>query len=149
MTTYLKNKHATFNYEILDRYEAGIVLHGYEVKSIKKNHGSLKEAYITTDGDEVFLIKAHIPAYQPANTPDSFDPYRRRKLLLHKHEIVKLHATLNEQGLTIIPISMYNKGNTIKLEIALVRGKKKHDKRETIKKRDADRDMRRIMKELR
>lgn len=146
MTTYIKNKKATFNYELIDRFEAGVVLRGYEVKSIKQHQGSLQEAYVIIEDSEVFLIKAHIPAFQPANTPESYDPYRKRKLLLHKKDIATITKKRHEAGLTVIPIMMYNKGNKIKLEIALARGKKKYDKRESIKKRDIERDLGRTLK---
>jgi SsrA-binding protein len=146
MTTYLKNKMAGFNYEVLDKYEAGISLLGTEVKSIKLNQGSLKESYVIIEDSELFLVKAHIPAFQPGNTAVGYDPYQKRKLLLSKKEIAEIVKKKHEAGLTVIPISMYSKGNKIKLSIALARGKKKHDKRESIKKRDIERDLGRTFK---
>lgn len=146
MTTYLKNKMASFNYELLDKYEAGLSLLGTEVKSIKLNQGSLKESYVIIENNELFLVKAHIPAFQPGNTAAEYDPYQNRKLLLSKKEIAEIVKKKHEAGLTVIPISMYSKGNKIKLSIALARGKKKHDKRESIKKRDTERDLGRILK---
>jgi len=137
---------ASFNYELLDKYEAGLSLLGTEVKSIKLNQGSLKESYVIIENNELFLVKAHIPAFQPGNTAAEYDPYQNRKLLLSKKEIAEIVKKKHEAGLTVIPISMYSKGNKIKLSIALARGKKKHDKRESIKKRDTERDLGRILK---
>ncbi|MCD8494974.1 MAG: SsrA-binding protein SmpB [Candidatus Pacebacteria bacterium] len=143
----LQNKYAGSQYEIIDTFEAGIVLHGFEVKSLKNQQGSLKEAYATIDShNEVFLVKAHIPPYQQNNTPPTYDPYRRRKLLLKKSEIDRMIKAKHTQGLTLIPISLYNKGRQIKAQIALARGLKKHDKREKLKQKDAERDMQRLMK---
>jgi len=146
MPTLIKNKKATFNYEILERFEAGIELFGYEVKSIKDNKGNIEGAHITVRGSEVFLLNANIPPFQPANTPKNYDPERNRRLLLTKKEISKLAGFEAKKGLTIVPISMYTKGNKIKVEIAVVRGKKKFDKRESIKKRDTERDLNREVK---
>ncbi len=142
----IHNKKATFNYEILERFEAGIVLEGYEVKAVRKGMGSLLGAYITLRGNEAFLVKAAIQPYQQANTPKGYNPERERKLLLSQKELKKLATELNTAGLTIVPISLYNKGRIIKLEIALVRGKKKQDKRESIKERDVKRDIARTLK---
>jgi len=142
----IRNKKATFNFEIEERMEAGIALHGFEVKSIKAGQGSLVGAYVIVRGDEAFLVEANIPPYQPANAPASYDPERPRKLLLHKKEIDTLIGAEKQKGLTIVPISMYNKGRKIKVEIGIARGKKKHDKREAIKKRDVERDIARELK---
>lgn len=144
----LTNKFAHKNYEIQDTMEAGLVLHGFEVKSLKQQHGSLKEAYVTIENEEAFLVKAHIPAYQPNNTPDSYDPYRKRKLLLNKSQLERLTKARQSQGLTIVPIALYNKKSRLKLEIGIGRGKKKHDKRHDLKKRDDQRDIDRAMKGL-
>jgi len=146
MTIYLKNNSATFHYEIIEKYEAGISLLGNEVKSVKAKHGSLKESYIISENDELFLIKSHIPVYQPGNAPITYDPYRKRKLLLSKKEIRELARKKQGANLTIIPLIMYNKNDKVKLEIALVHGKQKHDKRESIKKRDIERDIGRRLK---
>ena len=135
------NKKVGLNYEIMEKREAGIELVGTEVKSLRNNHGSLSGAYVTIRGGQAYLINAHIPPYQEKNTPTSYDPYRERKLLFRKKEIAELVAEGNKKGLTIVPISVYSKGPKIKLEVALVRGKKKHDKRETLKKRQVDRDI--------
>lgn len=146
MAVLIKNKKATFDYEILERFEAGIELFGYEVKSIKNNRGNIEGGHITIRGGETFLLNANIPPYQPANTPDSYNPERNRRLLLTKKEIGKLAEFEAKKGLTIVPISMYTKGGKIKVEIAVVRGKKKFDKRETIKKKDIQRDIEREVK---
>ncbi len=141
MSTFVVNKKVGLNYEIMEKREAGIELIGSEVKSLRNNHGSLTGAYVTIRGGQAYLINAHIPPYQEKNTPASYDPYRERKLLFRKKEIAELIAEGNKKGLTIVPISVYSKGPKIKLEVALVRGKKKHDKRETLKKRQVDRDI--------
>jgi len=146
MSTLIKNKKATFNYEILEKFDAGIELFGFEVKSIKNKQGNLEGSHITVRGGEVFLLNVNIPPYQPANTPDNYDPERNRRLLLTKKEIKKLMELEAKRGLTIVPISMYTKGNKIKVKIAVVRGKKKFDKREDIKKKDTKRDLDREMK---
>jgi len=142
----IQSKKAYFNYEILEKIEAGIELYGFEVKSLKKGQGSLEGAYVIVRGNEAFVIGMQIPAYQPTNTPNSYDPARNRRLLVTKKEIERLSKEEAQKGLTIIPISVYNKGRKLKLEIAIVRGKKKYDKRETIKKRDTEREMRRNLK---
>jgi SsrA-binding protein len=149
MSNYIQNKKASFDYDILEDYEAGIELHGYEVKSVRAKHGKLEGAHVTIRGSEAFLIGANIPAFQPANAPKNYDPARNRKLLLNKKEIAKLGGNESERGLTIVPISMYNKGRLIKVKIAVARGKKKFDKRETLKRRDTEREVRREMKERR
>lgn len=139
----ITNRKASFNYEILEKYSAGVELFGFEVKSLKNSHGSLEGAHITVRGGEVFILKMFIPPYQENNTPKEYDPYRNRKLLLTKKEIKYLVKAEETKGLTIVPISVYNKGTKIKLEIAVVKGKKRFDKRETIKKREVNRDIRR------
>lgn len=119
---------------------------GFEVKTVKKNRGDLTGAHISVRGGEVFLLNANLPPYQPANTPADYDPLRNRVLLLSKKEISRLAGLEAQKGLTIIPLSMYSKGRKIKVEIAIVRGKKKYDKRETLKKKTAKREMAREMK---
>lgn len=141
MEILLRNKKVGLNYETLDTYEAGISLFGFEVKSLKEHMGSISESFVTLEDGEAYLLKAHIPAYQPNNTPENYDPYRKRKLLLNKKELLALDQALKTSNLTIVPISMYNKGRTIKLEIAVARGKKKADKRHSIKKRDIEKDL--------
>lgn len=142
----INNTKAHFNYEILERFEAGIELLGFEVKSLRAKHGSLEGSHVLVRGGEAYLIGAEIPPYQVANTPKDYEPRRNRRLLLTQDEIKKLENTENTKGLTIVPISVYNKGRFIKVEIALVRGKKKFDKRETIKKRETDREINRSLK---
>ena len=141
----LANKKAYFNYEILEKLTAGIELLGLEVKSIRAKLGSLEGSYVIVRGNEVFMVNASIPSYQPKNAPKGYEERRNRKLLLTKKEIRALATSESKKGLTIIPISVYNKGRKIKVDIAIARGKKKYDKRETIKKRDTDRDIRREM----
>ena len=148
MGVLIKNKKAIFNYEILEKFNAGIELFGYEVKSIKNKMGNIEGSHITVRGGEAFLLNTTIPPYQPANTPDNYDPERNRRLLLTKKELKKLSELEAKRGLTIVPISMYNTSKKIKVEIAVVRGKKKFDKRESIKKRDTERDLRREVKSL-
>ena len=147
MAQYLYNKKVKFNYEILETLSAGIQLRGFEVKALKtKKGGSLEGSYIITEKGEAFLTGAHIPPYQPENTPKDYESRRPRKLLLTKNELKKIVENKKSKGLTMVPISMYNKHGKIKVDIAIVRGKKKHDKRETIKKRDVMRDVAREVK---
>jgi SsrA-binding protein len=146
MTNYAENRKARFDYEILEKYEAGIELLGVEVKSVRNGRMSLEGAFVIVRGGEVFLINANIPPYQVNNTSKDYDPLRNKKLLLTKKEINTLAGSEKNKSLTIVPISVYNKGRKIKMEIALVKGKKKHDKRESIKKRDTDREIRRAIK---
>lgn len=144
----MQNKKASFNYEILDTFDAGIELFGFEVKALRAGHGSIEGAHVTVRGDEAFLVGASIPAYQPKNTPADYNPERNRRLLLTKKEISSLaDGGTSGKGLTIVPLSVYNSGRKFKVKIATVRGKKKFDKRETIKKRDTDRDVRRELKD--
>jgi SsrA-binding protein len=146
MANYAENRKARFDYEILEKYETGIELLGGEVKSVRGGGMSLEGAFAIVRGGEVYLINSNIPPYQAKNTPTNYDPLRNRKLLLTKKEIGELGSNEKNKSLTIVPISVYNKGRKIKVEIALVKGKKKHDKRETIKKRDTDREIRREYK---
>jgi len=147
MTILKKNKKASFNYEILEKYTGGLSLFGFEVKAIKSNAGgSISEAYVKTKGGEFYLVGAHIPPYQPKNTPDDYDPYRERKILLNKKEMEELKKKTKEANLTIVPISLYNRGRYVKIELAIARGKKLTDKRQDIKKRDIERDLGRKLK---
>jgi SsrA-binding protein len=146
MSQYAENRKAYFNYEILEKYEAGIELLGMEVKGVRTGKMSLEGAFVIVRGGEVYLINANLPPYQPNNSEKDYDPLRNKKLLLTKKEINVLVETEKNKSLTIVPISVYNKGRKIKVEIALVKGKKKHDKRETIKKRETERDLRRQYK---
>ncbi|MFZ2038453.1 MAG: SsrA-binding protein SmpB [Minisyncoccia bacterium] len=141
----IQNRKATFNYEILEKFMTGIVLSGQEVRSLREGHGNLEGTYVVIRGGEAFLINAEIPAYQPKNASEDYEPRQNRKLLLLKKEIAYLLGQ-EKAGLTIVPLAMYNMGKKIKVEIALAKGKKKHDKRETIKKRESDRDVQRTLK---
>ena len=133
---YANNPKAGFDYEILETLEAGIVLKGYEVKSIKTGKVSIKGSYVKILNGEPFLVGATISPYQEANTPDDYDPQSSRKLLLSKKQISVLVGTSQAHGLTLIPLKLYDKKGFIKLLIGIARGKKKYDKRETIKKKD-------------
>ncbi len=140
------NKRAGFDYEILEKFTAGIELRVFEVKSIRNKQGSLEGAYVTVRGGEAYLMNVSIPPFQSGNTPKDYDPMRNRRLLLTKKEIALLASNESKKGLTIIPISMYNHGRKTKVEIAIVRGKKKYDKRETLKKRETEREINRTLK---
>lgn len=148
-----KNRRATYDYEILERFEAGLVLTGNEVKSIRSGNISLKTAFITirtpkdtkSQHPELYLLNAHISPYQ--GHKDQGDPERPRKLLLAKKEIASLLGKKRTKGLTLVPISVYNSNRSkLKLEFGLARGKRKADKREAIRKRETDREMRQVLK---
>ncbi len=145
MKVYADNKKGYFNYQILEEVEAGIILSGPEVKSIKAGNVSLKEAFATLKKGEIWLTNAHIGKYEPAGNIE-YDPTRPRKLLLKSPEITKLFGKLQGDGLTLIPLKAYDKNGKIKILLGLGRGKKKHDKREIIKKRDISRDVQRDLK---
>ncbi len=146
MTNYGQNRKAHFNYEILQEYEAGVSLRGFEVKSIRNNRANLEGSYVVIRGGEAFLLGASISPYQVANMPKTYAPDATRKLLLKKKELLELEKGSENQGLTIVPLKWYNKGSKVKLLIGLARGKKKADKREGIKARDTKRDINRILK---
>lgn len=141
------NRKAGFNYEILEKYTAGMELFGFEVKSLRKSQGSLEGSYVNIKGGEAWIIGLYIPPYQVGNTPKEYDPYRERKLLLTKKEIMALDRARETKGLTIVPLSVYNKNGILKVEIAIAKGKKKFDKRETLKKQTALRDVERDLKD--
>ncbi len=136
------NRKAKFEYFLLEHFEAGISLRGSEIKSIRAGQISLKEAYVRVDGKEAWLMDAHIAPYMQANR-FNHDPRRPRRLLLHKREIRKLWDAVRQKGVTIIPTRVYLKNGRAKVEIALARGKKLHDKRHAIAKRDAERELQR------
>ncbi len=149
MSVLAFNKRARFDYKIQDTFEAGLVLQGYEVKSIKTGHVSLKGSFVSAHkqrkvgkNPEFFLVNAHIPLYKHASSIPNFDPTRSRKLLLKKSEIKRLVGKKKEEGLTLVPIRIYTKRGLIKLEFGVGKGKKKYDKREDIKKKQASRRMR-------
>ncbi len=135
----ITNNQAHYNFEILDKFEAGIDLLGPEVKSVRAGQVSLNEAFVHLRGNQAYLVNCHIHPYQ--NSQEKFAPTRPRKLLLHKKELISLATKIGSSGLTLVPLSVYNKGNIFKVEIALARGKKKWDKREAIKKRDLERSL--------
>lgn len=141
----VENKKARFNYEILETLEVGLELTGAEVKSLRKGQASLEGSRVIIDGDEATLVGAYIAPYQPKNQL-GYDPERPRRLLIKKEEIKELLGKGKMKRLTIIPLSVYNKKRYLKLSIALVRGKRKFDKRDSIKKRDTERDLGRSLK---
>ena len=143
MSNYAENRKARFDYEILEKYETGIELLGTEVKSVRGGRMSLEGSFAIIRGGEAFLVNANIPPFQPKNAPKDYDPLRNRKLLLTKKELAKLAGSEKNKSLTIVPLTVYNKGRKIKVSVALSKGKKKFDKRETIKKRETDREIRR------
>jgi len=139
----INNKKAHFDYEITENYSAGMELFGFEVKSLRKSQGSLEGSYVTVRGAEAFLVGAFIPSIQEKNAHKDFDPRRNRKLLLTSKEIREIGKIEKTKGLTIVPISVYNKGRVLKIDLGVGKGKKKHDKRETLKKQTVDRETRR------
>ena len=142
----IDNDRAGFDFELLERMEAGLELFGCEVKSLRAKQGSLKGARVVARGGEAYLVGATIPAWQLANAPKSYEPDRTRRLLLSKREIAQISSAEGASGLTVVPISVYNKGRNLKLSIAIARGKKKEDKRHSIRERDEKRRIERTMK---
>jgi SsrA-binding protein len=140
------NRYARFEYEILETYEAGIQLVGTEVKSIRAGKVNLKDGFALIRGGEAFLMNVHISPHNTTRQTYNHDPRRNRKLLLHRDEIRTLTGKVEQQGLTLVPLKMYMKRGWVKIVIGLARGKKLHDKREDIKRRDDQRDMQRAMK---
>ena len=141
-----ETRRARYDYFIEDKFEAGIALTGTEVKSIRQGEGSIAESYATFEGEEIWLINSHIPEYSHGNRMNH-EPRRKRKLLLNKREIAKLHGAVTRQGLTLVPLSLYFNGRgRAKVELALARGKKAHDKRETVKERDWKREQQRLLR---
>ena len=146
MATLIVHKRAKTDLEILETIEAGIVLLGTEGKSLRASHGVLLGAHVIVRGGEVYVVGMQIPAYQPKNAPADYDPARTRKLLLTSAEITQLSQMLDKRGCTAVPLSIYEKGKKLKVSIGIGRGKKKFDKRQDIKKRDASRDIAREVK---
>jgi len=145
-TPEIKNKKAYYDYEILEKYEAGIALKGTEVKSLREGKANLRDAFVRIEDGEAYLFNAYIAPYTHGNL-FNHEPTRKRKLLLHKSEIKRLYGKTQEKGLTIIPLRMYfNQRGKVKVEIALARGKKKYDKREAIKRRELEREAQKAMK---
>ncbi|MDE6659756.1 MAG: SsrA-binding protein SmpB [Eubacterium sp.] len=141
-----RNKKAYHDYFVLETYEAGIALYGTEIKSIRKGRVNLKDSFCSVDNGEMFAIGMHISPYEQGNIFNR-DPMRKKKLLLHKKEIMKLFGQSQQQGLSIVPLQLYIKNGRAKLEIGLCKGKKLHDKREVAAKRDAERTIDRALKE--
>jgi SsrA-binding protein len=141
-----RNRKASHDFTLFERYEAGIVLRGSEIKSIRAGQVSLKEAYVRTNGEEAYLVNAHIAPYDPASM-ENHEPTRERKLLLHRREIDSLWDEVRKGGLTIVPLQLYLKDGRAKLEIAVARGKRKYDKRQDIKKRDTQREIERALRQ--
>lgn len=140
-----KNKKAFFDFEIIDKFEAGIILNGAEVKSIRHGNVNLKGSYVLVTENAAFVNAMHVGRYENATLCD-YDPTAQRKLLLNLKEIDKLRRAESDSGLTVVPLDLYLKKGLIKMTIAIVRGKKQYDKRQTVKKRDQDRQISRIMK---
>ncbi|MGQ4649366.1 SsrA-binding protein SmpB [Lyngbya aestuarii] len=140
------NRQARFRYEILETYEAGVELQGTEVKSIRQGKVNLRDGYALIRDDEAWLLNVHISPYESSSLYFNHEPRRTRKLLLHKQEIRKLIGKVEQEGLTLVPLKMYFKRGLVKILIALGKGKKLHDKRETIKQRQDQREMSRAMK---
>jgi SsrA-binding protein len=141
-----KNRRAAYDYELRDKYEAGLVLTGQEVKSIKTGHISLNGSFITRKGSELFLTNATIPPYKFSGDIKNYDPARSRKALLKKSEIKSLIGKMNVEGLTLVPLCVYTKRKLIKLEFAVAKGKKQFDKRGVIAKKDDERRMKRALR---
>jgi SsrA-binding protein len=145
MTTFADNRKAHFDYEFLERFSAGLELLGAEVKSVRAGKISLDGAYVSVRGAEAYLLNAEIAPYQPKNMSADYDSLRAKKILLSKNEVQILATAEQTKGLTIVPISVYSKGRFLKLDIAIARGKKKFDKRQAIKTRDVERDLKRTL----
>ena len=143
--TVTQNKKARFNYHIEDTFEAGIVLQGTEVKAIREGRASISEGYCQFDEGELFLVDANISPYSHGNY-NNHEPRRKRKLLMHKQQLKRLESKVEERGYTLVPLRLYFKNGLAKLMIGLAKGKKMHDKRETQKKREADLEIRRALK---
>lgn len=139
------NKKARYDYELLDKYEAGIVLTGTEIKSIRKGSANLKDSYAVIKNGEIFLLNMHISAYKEGNI-FNHDETRTRKLLLHKSEIKKINDKISIKGLTLVPVRLYFERGKAKIELAVARGKHTYDKKETIKQRDIEREMKKSIK---
>lgn len=144
MATFIRNKKVRLTYTIVETYEAGIELHGYEVKSLKAGLGSLEGGKVVIRGGEAFMVGTYIPPFQGPNTPGSYDPYRTRRLLLHKKEMTEIVNKEAANSLTTIPISLYSSSNRIKAEVGLCKRNTKTDKRNVLRAKDDKREMRRV-----
>jgi SsrA-binding protein len=141
-----ENRKARHDYEILDRFEAGLVLRGTEVKSAREGRVNLKDSYASARGGELFLVQCHISPYSHAHY-ENHDPLRPRKLLLHRRELRRLIVKITERGLTLVPTRIYFRGGRLKVELALARGKRTHDRRAAARERDLDREVKAALKE--
>ena len=149
MANLIENRKAGFNYELGDKYEAGIELTGHETKSIKASRGNMTGSFIVIRGNEAFISGLEITSFQPKNAPEDFERRRMRRLLLSTSAILRLQMAEQRNRLTLIPLSLYNKGRFVKLSFAVARGKKKADKRESIRRREDNRDIERTLKSRR
>jgi len=147
MKVIAENKKALFSYELLEKFMAGIVLTGQEVKSIKLGRINLLGSFVTLRDGEIFLVGANVPPYQPKNLRKEYNPDRARKLLLTREEIKRIIGKAAQKGLTMVPLKVYNAAGKVKVEFAIVKGKQKADKREKIRKRETDREIRRALKQ--
>jgi SsrA-binding protein len=147
MSVLAINKRAGFDYDISERFEAGLVLRGFEVKSVKTGHISLKGSFVTVKDNELFLTNANIPLYKHAGAIANYDPTRPRKLLLKRAEISKLIGKYRAEGLTLVPVRVYTRRGLLKLEFGVGKGRKKYDKRDVIRKREAGRKIHRALKQ--
>ncbi len=141
------NRRALHNYDLIETYEAGMVLKGTEVKSVRNGNVSIKEAYASFEGPELFVHNMHIPEYENRGY-SQHNPVRERKLLLHKKELDRMYGAVTRKGLTLIPVKVYLKQGKVKVELALAKGKKVHDKREEIKRKDMEREIQRELKDF-
>jgi len=144
--SFTENRKARFEYETLEKYQGGLELNGSEVKSIREGGAKIEGAYLTIMRGELWLVGAHIKPYSKAGKANPFDAVRNRKVLLHRKELLNLAEKTSQKGLTIVPFSLYPAGHRIKLSFGLCRGRKAHDKRDELKKRDVDRQVRRVMR---
>ena len=149
MPTLATSKRARFDYDLIHEFEGGLVLSGAETKAAKKGNMNLQGAFLTIKKNELWLRNAHIGKYAPAGEQKDYDPTQDRKVLVHKAEIKKMVGKKHSEGLTIVPIRVYTKGALVKISFALARGKRKHEKRDSIKKRDVEKRMREEMKKTR
>lgn len=147
MPALAENKKARFEYDILDDYEAGLVLFGHEVKSVRAGRMVLAGSYVTISRGALWLVGAQIQRYPQAGPLPDYDPQRTRKLLVHKRELSKLAGKMEQKGFTLVPLQVYEKGSKLKLKFGLGRGKKLFEKKDAIKKRDLDRDLRRSLRD--
>lgn len=147
MSSLAFNKRASFDYDIQEKIEAGIELKGFEVKAVKSGHMQIAGSYAVIRHNEAWLLNSHIPPYQPKNTPKEYDPARSRRLLITKKEIEYLTGKLHEKGLTLLPLEVYTKRGLIKLKLGLGKPLKKADKRDSIRKKEVDREIQRAVRE--